>query len=355
MMPPAIPVDTKPNTRDRILELDILRGCAALSVVLFHYTVRYDQLFGQVNGMRFHFLFGQYGVQLFFMISGFVIFMTLDRTNHWMDFAVSRFSRLFPAYWLGVTMTFVVTSVVQLPNRQIGLADATINLSMLQSLFHVPDVDGVYWTLILELCFYGWMFLFYRARLLPFINQIVVGWLLLEIMAHMLQNNLHIVVPDRLVTIFLLDYAHLFAAGMMFYKIWKEGPSIDRYAIITACIGVHWFLTDIVSVVAVSFFAVIFYLAISGRLKWLICKPLVFFGAISYTLYLVHQNIGYVILRWLNSISPHPYFNIALTIMAAILLASAMTYLVEKPALRIIRGRYKRARYADLALRSSLS
>jgi len=335
----------KENPRDRILELDILRGLAAFAVVLFHYTVRFDQEYSHVQDIRFHFWPGQYGVHLFFMISGFVIFMTLDRTKHWLDFVVSRFSRLFPAYWLGVCLTFLATSVAGLAIHQVSLTDAVINLSMLQSLFYVPDVDGVYWTLILELCFYVLIFMLHRARLLPFVNRIIVGWLLLQVAAYALHNVFHVVVPDRLETVLLLRYAHLFAAGIMFYKIWKEGASIAWYATVFACLGVHWVLYDFKSFAAVALFFVVFYFAINGYMRRLVCRPLVFLGTISYTLYLIHQNVGYIILNWMYTFRLNPYVNIATTIVAVVGLASAMTFLVERPALKMIRTQYKKIRY----------
>jgi peptidoglycan/LPS O-acetylase OafA/YrhL len=52
---------------------------------------------------------GYLGVNLFFVISGFVIFMTLDRTLVPLDFVISRTSRLFPAYWAAIIITMVIT------------------------------------------------------------------------------------------------------------------------------------------------------------------------------------------------------------------------------------------------------
>ena len=65
----------------RFEELDVLRGLAAFSVVLFHYTVRYDQMFHVERDHVFQLVYGYYGVKLFFMISGFVITLTLARTR----------------------------------------------------------------------------------------------------------------------------------------------------------------------------------------------------------------------------------------------------------------------------------
>src|SRR2546430_2652712 len=93
--------------KPRFAELDLLRGVAALWVVLFHYTTQYSRLYvpDRRDLLGFEFPDGTLGVYLFFMISGFVIFMTLHRSERPLDFVVSRFARLYPAYWAGIVLT----------------------------------------------------------------------------------------------------------------------------------------------------------------------------------------------------------------------------------------------------------
>jgi len=78
--------------------LFVYGSLAAMAVVFFHFTTRFGELFKGDPSPSISFPTGYYGVNLFFIISGFVIFMTLERTKKPMDFVVSRFSRLFPAY-----------------------------------------------------------------------------------------------------------------------------------------------------------------------------------------------------------------------------------------------------------------
>ena len=146
----------------RLAQLDALRGIAALAVVLFHYTTRYDQLFGHAQAPLVAFPQGWLGVNLFFMISGFVIFMTLARTARPMDFVVSRFSRLYPAYWGAIVLTFALTHAIGLPGKTVGWDVLAVNVTMVQGFFGVPHVDGVYWTLEVELLFYAWALLSFR-------------------------------------------------------------------------------------------------------------------------------------------------------------------------------------------------
>src|SRR4051812_39368993 len=88
-------------TTKRYEELDALRGIASLMVVFFHYTMGRPQ--ADVG-----FVLGTTGVDLFFIISGFVIFMSLNKITRSTDFIINRVSRLYPTYWTAVTFTFVI-------------------------------------------------------------------------------------------------------------------------------------------------------------------------------------------------------------------------------------------------------
>lgn len=148
----------------RLVEIDALRGVAALAVVLFHYTTRFTDLFKPGTLPAISFPGGHYGVNLFFIISGFVIFMTLDKTQRPLDFVVSRFSRLFPAYWAAIFLTFFICHWLGLPGKLVGAETALANIAMLHGLFGVAHVDGVYWTLEVELLFYCGMLLLYSCN-----------------------------------------------------------------------------------------------------------------------------------------------------------------------------------------------
>ena len=156
----------------RILELDALRGLAALSVVLFHYTYQYFILTGYSEPIVSFFKFGGVGVQLFFVISGFVIFLTLDKSKSVFDFFVSRFSRLYPPYWFAVIFTSLVILITQVLGKEVDLKTFLLNMTMLQYFFGVDDIDGVYWTLRVEITFYFWIafsFFLFGKKQIPLI------------------------------------------------------------------------------------------------------------------------------------------------------------------------------------------
>jgi peptidoglycan/LPS O-acetylase OafA/YrhL len=346
---------------NRLVELDVLRGIAALGVVLYHYTTNYNHLYGHSKEVLVDFPHGPYGVSLFFMISGFVILMSLEKTKSSLDFVVGRLSRLYPAYWIAVILTFSIVSIAGLPGKQVSWQIALVNLTMFQSFLKFPphvefNVDGGYWTLGVELSFYLIMFALYKSKLLKHIEIITIVWLFFMILNIVFDNQIDLLIDTRIRNFFLLGfanayYANLFIAGMMFYKIKTDGLYLKRYAIIAACFLVYELANNWNWKTAFVFilFVIVFDFMLKGKLAFMKQKPLIFFGTISYTLYLVHQNIGYVIIRTLYQLKINPNTSIFVAIVLSIVLASTITFLIEQPMIRLIREQYKtRILRADL-------
>src|SRR4051794_13926088 len=167
------------DSRNRLAELDVLRGVAVLMVLAFHYTTRFGQLFPHAaSGASF--ALGAYGVQLFFIISGFVIVMTLDRSERAADFVVARFSRLYPAYWAAILATTTVLWCLAGPLKPANAHELAANITMVHGFFKVPSVDGVYWTLQVELLFYAAALAVFAAGLLRRVHLLALAWLALS-------------------------------------------------------------------------------------------------------------------------------------------------------------------------------
>lgn len=334
------------NTKKRFLEIDVLRGVAAISVVLFHYTTRYSQKYGHSDGVLMYFPQGYYGVELFFMISGFVIFMSLDKIKSGSDFIIGRFSRLYPAYWTCLILTYAIVNIAGLPNYTISWYVALINLSMFQVFFNVPNVDGVYWTLEIELCFYIIMFILYQSRLLRYIYQISIIWLILMALTIILEKQSNIFIEPRIGILFFLKnqsiiFANLFIIGMMFYKQYKKGFSIKENCIIIACILVYKLQHSWNETLLIIFFTGLLHFIIHNKMSFLIQKPLLFMGTISYSLYLIHQNVGYVIINKFYQFGINPNISICIALTISILLGAIITFKIEKPIMRLIKEQYK--------------
>jgi len=343
------------NTKtDRYPELDSLRGIAVLVVLFHHYLYDFDYHFNLLSNAStfsiYRFLqsalyYGYLGVHLFFIISGFVIFMTLERTKSTLDFIVSRISRLFPAYWAGICLTLLFLYFLPVPTLgNFSSKDILLNLTMLQSFFKVRNIDQVYWTLKLELLFYVIMYIIYASKNLRHIIFICSIWLLLSL------STLYTSFPVKkyVDVLLILEFAPLFIAGILFYKIKKvnEVPLFFHLLILaTFIVEVLWMskihMADIFSLSILSFFYITFYIFSYKGIAFLNSKILLFFGSISYSLYLIHNVIGYSIIYKIREFTQIKLVYILVPTIISVLLAYLLNILIERPSMVYIRNKYK--------------
>lgn len=329
------------SQQERLIGLDALRGLAALAVVLFHYSTSYQMQVGHADPLPFHFYIGNYGVQLFFLISGFVIFMTLERTRRASDFVVSRFSRLFPAYWSAILITLVTVSLIGLPQQHLPARDLIANFSMVQEFFGFRSLDGSYWTLEIELFFYVQMLFWFMVGQLERIRWIIGAWLVMVLVFGFFQyQGWHFSYSVR--ELLILEYIPFFAMGILFYRIHtRPAETLVNALLIGACLLV------IGAVYRPDFFWValvcvaIFTAFLRGALDWLGSRPLAFLGTLSYSLYLLHQAIGFALIYRFEALGMPGAAACVLTIACVILLAWGLNVLVEKPAMRWLRDRWR--------------
>ena len=207
----------------RLAALDALRFLAAVGVLAYHFTARQTDAWGRdlaevapaVSGWA---TYTSLGPELFFVISGFVILMTAWGRSV-PDIIGSRVARLYPAYWVAVLLTGALLLLVW-EGKQITGGQVLVNLTLLQSLVDVGHVDGVYWTLWVELRFYVLIALFAavgitRRRVLWF----AALWPAAAMLAR--EAGLH-----DAVTWLVAPYAPLFAAGMALYVVFRTGHAV---------------------------------------------------------------------------------------------------------------------------------
>ena len=342
--------------RPRLAALDGLRFVAAVAVMLFHYTAAEKLLWGNPSRLEFPTMnlltrYGYLGVQLFFIISGFVILMTAyGRSIE--DFVASRFARLFPAYWVAVIGTFVLQSFWH-GDRESTALQALVNLTMLQGAVGVPGVQGAFWTLWVELKFYLLIGLFVvvgmnRARVIAF----AFLWPLLAKIAAATDSPV-------LVSLLMPSYAPYFAAGMLMYVAHRHGHNL----LVWLGIGTNYVLcvlqavkyarsrsveiagneqsgVVVAALVAAMFLAVI--LCSNGRLSRIEWRWLTAVGALTYPVYLVHGQLGFFLIDVL-----HAERNSYLVLAAAMLASFAVAWLihrgVEKPLAKPLRTAISRS------------
>ena len=322
-----------PTPTSRIKELDALRGIGAALVVLFHYTSVYDHDYGHPGTLIPNLDFGYYGVHLFFLVSGFVIYMTLQRTTGARYFIVSRITRLYPAYWAAVLLAAAV-ALLTAPVTLRSVGESIANLTMLQEYAGIRHLDGVYWTLTVELAFYAWMFAFWRTGLLANPLRMLIIWLAANSLAFALTIALGIDLPAAAQLALLTGYGNLFFAGIGFY-LWRQHHSPAAIVLIALTLILELALRSEVILVNLALYA-LFALATTSRLPLLATRPLLYLGAISYPLYLVHGWIGYTTIQQLYAWNlGHPAIILGVPITITLLLAALIHHTIETPALRL--------------------
>ncbi|MBU3759648.1 MAG: acyltransferase [Candidatus Omnitrophica bacterium] len=280
----------------RVVFLDGLRGAAILLVVLFHAyarwpeVVRYGDKFAEFPIFRFGFL----GVQLFFMISGFVILMTLERCSGFAQFLYRRWLRLFPA--MMIVSPIILSTALFLPERPLGipaLRDMIPGLTFIQPdwwevILGSPQgyLEGSFWTLYIEVKFYVvFGLLFFLAGE----NVSILGLLILFMLSLVWSGSTFSKLLDA-------NYMGWFAAGALFCKYHRTANK--RWMVM----GVISALASALSIradgregaveagiVLVSFFAAA--LASKSIQSILSTRILCLLGFMSYPLYLLHENL----------------------------------------------------------------
>jgi peptidoglycan/LPS O-acetylase OafA/YrhL len=320
----------------RFAELDAFRGIAALGVVLFHLT-GYVVKWGHFGDFPFYFTLGERGVQLFFLVSGFVIYFTLERSKNLKDFTFSRFTRLYPTYWASIAICTAFGVVIL--HHKPWITGVAINATMLQKFIGVQDLDVVYWTLAIELVFYAWMAAAFVLGQLQRIPRICMAWLALALVWGLVRKFVEL--PEWINTYFILKHIPYFAAGIMYRRIQLDGWRLPYVAVLGLALVDNAITEGLPGVIAALCFFGVFALAVSGRMKWLAHPVLVWLGAISYPLYVTHRNMGYDALQILHDHGMPSMLSVPLCLVAALAVASAVTYLIERPAMNALRRWYR--------------
>jgi peptidoglycan/LPS O-acetylase OafA/YrhL len=344
----------------RFYELDLLRFVAAIAVVAFHYCFRAsveDPAFADTGFTDPHgvFRYGYLGVDLFFVISGFVI-LNSAWNKPASAFVASRIARLYPAFWVACTVTAMVMALDPNGRFQPSVQQWLVNLTMAPALFDVAQIDGVYWTLLVELKFY--VLVLALCLLGMTTNRVLgfaVGWLAVSIW-HTVDP-----LPDALAELLVPEWSAYFVAGILFALISREGWRV-RYVVplIAACawaihVAVEFAARQssdynaglspyVVAGIDAAIFGV-FALIASHRLRIPGAARLAFLGALTYPVYLLHQNIGFVLFELGKGALSR--WALAAAVLSVILaLAWALHTRVEQrfagPLARWLRGRLAR-------------
>lgn len=318
--------------KEEILPINLLRFLAALGILFVHkfaYFIEQGYLPHYLAFLTPFSTYGYLGVNLFFLISGFVITMSSEGRTFG-QFISARFIRLFPAFWICVSITTLFVIFLSKTN-DVSILQYLFNLTMTPSLYSNYDfIDGSYWTLAIELRFYTSIALILLLRSFIKVSLQKIALILSPLLLyHVLYFNPYSIssFDTFLITIFYnfgAEYSQYFLAGILFYGIYKDRKEIYNYIAISACYIVAILVAlkksypndkpEIV-VFHITLFFIVF-LAIS--LKKITNTSLSFLGnnyrgilitlgAITYPLYLLHSRIINILMEVFTEHNLPPY------------------------------------------------
>ncbi|HZP98772.1 MAG TPA: acyltransferase [Reyranella sp.] len=328
----------------RIEGLDVLRGIAAAAVMLHHDGQYYDVLYPGRTPLSWSSSLGpgHFGVELFFIISGFVILMTTEGKKTVREFAISRFARLMPAFLAAMLLaTFVFSLWPMLPFLgRPSVGQFLANMTMAPGLFGQKSIDLPYWTLAYELVFYVLMAVALKLRALRSIEAfgllwVAVGWLYVATM----DVRLH----HRTTILLLAYYGNFFLAGMCLYRIHSGAARPITYIALACAVlanvrggGEQAFYAPgyIYLPLAICFTLLVWWASGKRVARWFTWRPLVFLGQISYPLYLLHVVLGFEIIRIGVAHGWSTPQGVLAAVTASLVVATLFHYLIERPGQR---------------------
>jgi len=310
------------GTSHRIETLDGLRAVAVMGVILYHYFVRFsgidgeDTLYPYANAYA-EFPIAKYGfmgVQLFFVISGFVIALTLERCRTMSEFYLRRFARIWPPLLVCSIITVIALHAIDTDfaiQRRSMLLDFIPSLTTTSPRLwrwlnpNIKYIDGAYWSLFVEARFYiAAAILYHWSARGKFLRNYIVfaatGILLATLCRALLRDEKWYFAIDGL---FYPEHTLWFAAGILYYELWN-GTLRRMEALRLLVLGfaplVYMLSTahpdsSIVALAMTSLLILLVFGAFVMRPKLLAplrSRPVLWLGTTSYSVYLLHQNVG---------------------------------------------------------------
>jgi peptidoglycan/LPS O-acetylase OafA/YrhL len=342
--------------RGRLDYVDGLRGLAAIIVVAQHSAEKViGVLPAEATWLRsvLYLVFidyvnwGRVGVIAFFCISGFVIPSSFKGEAPVTRFAISRFFRLYPAYWFSLGLAVLLLPIVT--GHSFSIQQVAANLTMLQMGLRQPNVVEVYWTLFYELIFYAICVAAVMSGVLKSARYLVgmTALLLAMAMGSAIFRDSGAAIPVGLPLFLAVMHFGAVARSRLIeddkFASKSYAPILIYMAIIIAPIAIMGYrqaagYQTVIAEVSATYFGIGLFLAVVHR-QWLTSLPLLFLGRISFSVYLLHPIFLELGFR-LSAPFPYPYNAIAQVtttfLCTGVVAWLAFTY-IEKPAINLGR------------------
>lgn len=342
------------KTVHRLAFADGLRGLAALWVVLFHLSEgkHVEALKGVLPRPLSFMLFdaGHLGVAIFFVLSGFVMTVTVQAVSVNFEYAskfiLRRLVRLIPPYYASIFMCVILNYIKEGVNGEsVGhwtIPDLLVHMFFLQGVLAVPHINIVYWTLCIEVQFY-------------------IVFIILFLFADYFQHRHQWARMRSIVIVSMCGVATLWPLGIFstsvwtggFLKLWYSflvgvlvswgGTGRQRVFGLSVCyclaLGIAGILTasDFTIITAISGLLLSIALRLNAMQSWLSWKGIQLLGLTSYSMYLLHNPITGLTYRVIGHWFSSPLVAELIGVIACIGACTAFSWIafqvIERPSI----------------------
>lgn len=304
------------QNKQRIESLDGLRVVAIMMVMMYHFYTCFTNLISYSIKFPKVFHYGYLGVELFFIISGFVITLTLTKCNSMLEFVKKRFLRLIPGMIVCSTITFVLFNLFDNNNilsqsksiLNLLFSNTFINPYLVNKIFglNLQYIDNVYWSLFVELQFYFLAATVYFYSPKKFFKNIIVICFVLFLFYLLTTNKILFTGKFLWISIVSLGFFELpryiswFLIGIVINQIYFDNKDKRKLIFLLFLFLIQIILSvDIYIKLFVIFCMFIFlsFLYYPKILKLLSNNHIKKVGVSSYSIYLIHENIGILIIN----------------------------------------------------------
>jgi peptidoglycan/LPS O-acetylase OafA/YrhL len=334
-----------------------LRGFASTAVAIYHCyhsTPVSAQVAATVPAVTDHVVnLGFLGVDMFFVISGFVIALTLYKRlssiGEWGRFFVRRQLRLDPPYWTAIVLTIVSGIAVNRVNAGAGApvpsaSDVVAHLFYLQEFLGIKQIVGVFWTLCFEVQFY----LFFGVTMLLLakskLSGRAFGWLMLPLYVLSILCFWGVVPYPR--GLFIPRWFEFFT-GVVLFMYWRAQLNRTVLGVYLGVLLAALFISPqihnneaMVILLSLLLISVMFLFAVEtgGMKTWLAAPLMRYLGDISYSLYIMHAVVGIRLLKLLvhpQSSASYAWFMFAVVLLLSIAASDLMFRFIERPSMNL--------------------
>ena len=303
--------------------------------------------------------YGYLGVDIFFVISGFVIsYSVRNGADSWAflgRFAFRRMLRLDPPYWVAIALHILIVIAgsylfVSLNTKMPSWQQVVAHLFYAQELLGYHGMVAVFWTLCLEVQFYVVL-----VSSLVMRRRLIVRW------PQLANSQIWNVIAGLVFVISISMFAGLLRnpnEGLFIARWWEFFLGVLAYGCLAQGRLTKGFALAIGAVVALAFFPgrmddaaagllaaiPIVYAALNGKMEaWLNWRWLQFLGLISYSLYLIHADIGWRVIKVTQILLGGrsgiliDWFEFLLGVGVSVLAAWIMYRLIETPSLNLCK------------------